>query len=528
MHVRLTLLSVVFAALVLAPTASATVDAHLAGGILTVTQGDPGTVQIVDHGSDGLEVRSWESSTTGCAPRCVGVTSIRYVGSDGDDRLFGNRSPVPIVADGGGGADNLTGGPFADLLRGGEGEDVLEDGNATQDAGDMFDGGAGIDTVAYLPYVAVESVRTGPVTVTLAEPGVTSTGNGEPGEDDHVKDVENATGGSGDDTITGNSGANVIAPGGGADVIHAGGGGDTIDARDQISDVVDCGPGVDHVRSDLKLDVAIDCDQVEPQIFGAPTLSAVPQVGVPITMVTDGVSALGDPAPTLSYRWVACGRYSCGREIGVGITFTPTEAERSYPTYGIQAEVTATNPFGSDSTRGERQLVGESPLPPAGREPGSPAGGGPAATLVPDTRGAAGVAGLPFDAALLAKRALPGRTLVRVPALDVGGLVGFRPRGKLRLSTALKPVDYVVLVCRAPARCAFTVRPVLRGRGRVVARLRRLKRSMEPGTAQVLSVTPSAALRAAVRHTRQPRLAVTLTAPESAKSAQGVASISVR
>src|SRR5581483_1350275 len=129
------------------------------------------------------------------------------------------RADVENVV-GGSGDDSLIGDANANVLGGGAGDDVLDG----QLGADMLNGGAGADTVWYEP-------RTNPVTVTLDG----SANDGEAGENDRIAaDVENAVGGSGDDTLIGDAGANVLNGGLGNDTLDGGrgadaprGGGDT-------------------------------------------------------------------------------------------------------------------------------------------------------------------------------------------------------------------------------------------------------------------------------------------------------------
>jgi len=158
-------------------------------------------------------------------------------GADGDDWLYG-----------GDGDDVLTGGTGADRAFGEGGSDTFAEG-ALANGGDDLSGGAGFDTVDY-------GLRVAAVTVTVDAPA----GDGEEGEGDVVRfDVENVTGGAGNDTITGSWGPNALLGGPGTDRLTGGPGADLLDggagidllyARDLTPDTVRGGDGIDATQTD--------------------------------------------------------------------------------------------------------------------------------------------------------------------------------------------------------------------------------------------------------------------------------------
>ena len=165
-------------------------------------------------------------------------------GGDGSDTASyaGRTLPVNLSFDDvrndgqAGELDNLTnletmvGGQANDVLAGGKGDDTITPGPGD----DTVSGGAGEDAIDY-------SDRTQPVTVTLGAPGT----GGAAGEKDSIaSDVEDVTGGSGNDTITGSGGDNYLAAGAGNDTVSGGGGADDIDGGDG-SDALDGGGGED-------------------------------------------------------------------------------------------------------------------------------------------------------------------------------------------------------------------------------------------------------------------------------------------
>ena len=116
-----------------------------------------------------------------------------------------------LTVNGGAGNDTITGGDGDDVLSGGEGDDTFKSA-AVADGADVMNGGAGTDTMDY-------SARTGDLTVTLDG----TANDGLALETDNVAvDVENVTGGSGDDTITGSNISNKLVGGDGDDALNGG------------------------------------------------------------------------------------------------------------------------------------------------------------------------------------------------------------------------------------------------------------------------------------------------------------------
>jgi Ca2+-binding RTX toxin-like protein len=172
----------------------------------------------------------------------------------GADALTGGEGSQTLH--GGGGNDTLSGGPGADVMNGDAGDDVFDEGSETSGA-DVMNGGIGIDTADY-------SSRTILVRVNLNS----IADDGQSGEADRVPiDVENVTGGAGNDVLTGSSLANLLAGGdgddslagvdgddllrGGAgnDSLSGGNGQDTLDAEAEAAgdDIMLGGAGVDLV-----------------------------------------------------------------------------------------------------------------------------------------------------------------------------------------------------------------------------------------------------------------------------------------
>lgn len=204
------------------------------------------------------------------------------LGGKGNDALSARWAPcsdgaapptVKCMLAGNSGDDTLTGSAFADLLDGGNGNDTLSGGLGS----DTLIGGAGVDTVSY-------AERSNPVKVSLnaAQPWVAGQ-NGEAGENDSIaSDIENLTGGAGNDALRGSAAANIIRGREGADTIEGGLGNDSLygDAGDDLlyggagNDMLVGGAGADTLRggdgddfldaSDNPgtADTVIDCDGV--------------------------------------------------------------------------------------------------------------------------------------------------------------------------------------------------------------------------------------------------------------------------
>jgi hypothetical protein len=142
-----------------------------------------------------------------------GAGNDKLSGGDGIDAIDGGAGND--VASGQNGNDVLTGDAGNDSLNGGIGNDTLQG----ETGADLFIGGAGADTAVY-------SEKTKNLTLDIDN----KADDGTPNEKDDIKsDVENITGGKGNDTITGSSGVNIISGGAGNDTLKGGAGNDTID-----------------------------------------------------------------------------------------------------------------------------------------------------------------------------------------------------------------------------------------------------------------------------------------------------------
>jgi Ca2+-binding RTX toxin-like protein len=181
----------------------------------------------------------------------AGLAGATLDGGDGNDKLTGGGLHDVLL--GGAGNDVLAGGLGNDTLRGGDGADQLlgEDGNDLLDGGtgaDWLSGGNGGDVLDY-------SSRTAPLNVSLDG----KKGDGAAQENDNaLVDIENVTGGAGNDKIVGSALDNVLIGGGGNDLIYGGAG----------NDVIDPGAGTDSLYGGDGDDVFLARDKELDLIFG--------------------------------------------------------------------------------------------------------------------------------------------------------------------------------------------------------------------------------------------------------------------
>jgi Ca2+-binding RTX toxin-like protein len=210
------------------------------------------TDTVIVHGDAGdklIVVGTWTAGGT----QVVNGQSYNIYTSNGATLVVDPAVAVLSEYDGTNGDDTVTGGTGNDLVLGLDGNDSMSGGNGDDvlrgGAGnDTIDGGSGNDTADYTD-------ETGNVSVTLGAPGSstgTSTGN------DTLTNIENVTGGAGNDTINGDGGDNILSGGAGNDVIDGGAGNDTIKGG-AGSDTLTGGTGTDTLDySDDSGSVSVD------------------------------------------------------------------------------------------------------------------------------------------------------------------------------------------------------------------------------------------------------------------------------
>ena len=237
-------------------------------------------------------------------------------GGTGDDVIIGDDPDVPA-----GGNDSISGGAGNDKIDGQAGDDVVRgsDGNdqlsgsagddsfpaeAALDGTDDVRGGDGTDTATF-------AARTDPQQISLDD--LPNDGGGATPSDNIHTDVENAVGGSGNDTITGSAVGNGLQGGPGVDNMDGGpgndgmdggpdndslAGGDGIDSLaggeggDGLSggegaDFLDGGGGDDYLNGGTEGDSMAGGDGVDLADYGSRT------VGVTVTL--DGNAGDGEP-----------------------------------------------------------------------------------------------------------------------------------------------------------------------------------------------------------------------------------------
>jgi Ca2+-binding RTX toxin-like protein len=199
---------------------------------------------------------------TGAPLNGTGLAEI-FLGRNGGSSVFAFEGDDVIIT--GSGKDNITGGLDDDLILAGDGNDTIN--YFVGDGADTITGEGGTDTVRILgganndvlQVLVVGGIITGfkdgaepgadyatadveGITVDLnagtgdtvsyagTTEGINATlaGAGSTGFSGALTDVENLTGGSGNDTLTGNGSANVLAGSAGNDSLNGGGGADTL------------------------------------------------------------------------------------------------------------------------------------------------------------------------------------------------------------------------------------------------------------------------------------------------------------
>ena len=255
---------------------TAAIDSAAGCTLVLATRAECGPVALFIvatlEGDDSIDARQ-VTTTAGLQARS-GVGADRINGTANTDLLSGEDGDDTM--DGGAGNDTVDGGPGADFLDDGPGDDTVVGGAGgdTWHAGpgtDTFNPGDGTDTVDY-------TGRSAPVTITLN--GLPD--DGEAGEGDNVgADVEDVSGGAGNDRIVGNNlgdrlhggaGNDSITAGTGEDRVEGQEGDDVLDTRDGRFDSVDCGPGADTLLADPG-DSAENCE-VAPDRDGDGVLNA--------------------------------------------------------------------------------------------------------------------------------------------------------------------------------------------------------------------------------------------------------------
>ncbi|MDH3229386.1 MAG: LEPR-XLL domain-containing protein, partial [Alphaproteobacteria bacterium] len=220
----------------------------MAGGTASGTIAGGAGADTLDYSAEaaGVAVDLGAGTATGAGS----ATDIENVtGGAGADVLTGDGGANVIV--GGAGDDVLAGGGGADSFEGGLGSDILvagDDANTWVITGvnagtlneatfvgiETLQGGAGDDTFVFMPGGSITgAVRGGGGTNTLDYSNqiaaiAADLGLGTASLTGGAHDIQNVTGGAGDDTLAGNAGANTLRGGLGADTLAVGAGADNL------------------------------------------------------------------------------------------------------------------------------------------------------------------------------------------------------------------------------------------------------------------------------------------------------------
>ncbi len=190
-----------------------------------------GANQIIDDGFGSTETVTSVENVTGSNFNDIitGTTGANTIsGGDGDDIINGDAGADTL--NGGNGIDTIDGGADNDTIDGGAGNDIINGGSGD----DSIVGGTGDDTIDGGTNNAVGAATGGDtanysasaasVTVDLANVGVNATGASI--GNDSLTNIENVTGGSGNDTLRGDANANRLTGNNGNDLLNGRGGND--------------------------------------------------------------------------------------------------------------------------------------------------------------------------------------------------------------------------------------------------------------------------------------------------------------
>jgi Ca2+-binding RTX toxin-like protein len=163
------------------------------------------------EGDDGIDTAAFSG--------LIGAKVDLNLSGQQQDTRYGKDTLTGIEnLSGGSGDDNFTGDKNPNTLAGDAGNDTLDGG----DGDDTLDGGEGIDTVAFSGSVGATVVLGSLLNAAPILFGQ-NTGYGA----DILKNIENLSGGTGNDSFTGNEGSNVLDGGLGNDTLNGGAGSDT-------------------------------------------------------------------------------------------------------------------------------------------------------------------------------------------------------------------------------------------------------------------------------------------------------------
>jgi Ca2+-binding RTX toxin-like protein len=182
--------------------------------------------ELIDLSSINLSARTATATVANGQVKFSGIEGLGATGNEGSDTIIGSK-----------GDDRLDGSAGSDTVMGGDGDDIIANSASRisdrPDGGDMFDGGAGFDTLSY------EGSDSG-VRVDMSSGAASSGWTGTA----TFKNIERAVGSYGNDAISGSKAADTIEGNLGADTIK-GARGDDLLVGGQGSDVLTGGDGAD-------------------------------------------------------------------------------------------------------------------------------------------------------------------------------------------------------------------------------------------------------------------------------------------
>ncbi|MDQ2629397.1 MAG: hypothetical protein M3Y75_00275 [Actinomycetota bacterium] len=188
---------------------------------------------------------------------CSSVTGFTLNLGGGNDTLNKSLSAppaaVPLLVDGGVGADALAGGTSGGDLVTYQGRSLgvsVDLGGPGKDDGSSEDGAPGARDE--IDSSTIEGVIGGAGLDTLEAGATPAILRGEAGEDELL-------GGEAEDVLDGGPEADRLNARGGPDLVNGGAGIDSVEARDGASDEVDCGPDGDFAQAD-PVDVLVSCE----------------------------------------------------------------------------------------------------------------------------------------------------------------------------------------------------------------------------------------------------------------------------
>lgn len=228
---------------------------------------------------------------------CSSVTGFTINLGGGNDAL--NKSlpcacpaTVPLLIDGGLGADALAGGASGGDLVTYQGRSLgvsVDLGTPGKDDGSSEDGALGARDE--IDSSTVEGVIGGAGLDTLEAGPLSATLRGEGGEDELL-------GGEAEDLLVGGPEADRLNARGGSDLVNGGAGIDNIEARDGASDEVDCGPDGDFALAD-SIDLLISCEPPSSPP-AQPLASTPPPASLPAPDVTPPETSIKRKPPKLT------------------------------------------------------------------------------------------------------------------------------------------------------------------------------------------------------------------------------------